>query len=85
MVASSGCGLHCIRYTHTLLVSEGAVSIGRRGFVDQCCSLRLYPSTTFSTRDSDTNSAPISNAIALDVSPGAVLHGLAITHSNSLF
>ncbi|VDM32002.1 unnamed protein product [Hydatigera taeniaeformis] len=70
LVSSYGCGLHFIRYTHTLTVSENEFGFGADGFVEHCCSIRLHPTTTFTTRESDSGSSSGTSAVVLDVSPG---------------
>ncbi|CDI96492.1 WD repeat protein [Echinococcus multilocularis] len=86
LVSSYGCGLHFIRYTHTLVVSENEIGFGVDGFVECCCSIRLHPTTTFNTRESDTGFSNNTSAVVLDVSPGG--HHVAVgctDHSVRMF
>ncbi|EUB58319.1 PH-interacting protein [Echinococcus granulosus] len=86
LVSSYGCGLHFIRYTHTLVVSENEIGLGVDGFVECCCSIRLHPTTTFNTRESDTGFSNNTSAVVLDVSPGG--HHVAVgctDHSVRMF
>eukprot|EP00108_Taenia_solium_P000412 TsM_000966900 transcript=TsM_000966900 gene=TsM_000966900 len=86
LVSSYGCGLHFIRYTHTLMVSENEVGFGVDGFVEHCCSIRLHPTTTFTTRESDSGLSSGTSAVVLDVSPGG--HHVAVgctDHSVRMF
>uniref|UniRef100_A0A5K3ESA4 WD_REPEATS_REGION domain-containing protein n=1 Tax=Mesocestoides corti TaxID=53468 RepID=A0A5K3ESA4_MESCO len=70
LVSSYGCGLHFIRYTHTLVGEEERLRRGEDTFITTCCSLKLHPTITFPTNESDSGPRNNSFAVVLDVSPG---------------